>query len=89
MICGFNPFSGWGLRRAFAKYVGRPVFPPQTQRMLSERRLRDWVALLGFEVANVLAISALPMAGRAPNLDAPPAETRYRRRPALRPGATS
>ena len=34
MICGFNPLSGWGVRRAFAHYVGRPVFPPQTQRML-------------------------------------------------------
>jgi SAM-dependent methyltransferase len=53
MICGFNPFSGWGLRRAFAKYVRRPVFPPRTQRLLSERRLRDWVALLGFDVDSV------------------------------------
>jgi len=53
MICGFNPFSGWGIRRAFARCVGRPVFPPQTQRMLSERRLRDWVALLGLDVDNV------------------------------------
>src|SRR6202142_1225286 len=40
MICGFNPFSGWGVRRAFAKHVRRPAFPPQTQRMLSERRRR-------------------------------------------------
>jgi len=40
MICGFNPFSGWGVRRAFAQYFGRPVFPPQTRRLLSERRLR-------------------------------------------------
>ena len=53
MICGFNPFSGWGLRRAFANYVRRPVFPPRTQRLLSERRLRDWVALLGFDVDSV------------------------------------
>jgi SAM-dependent methyltransferase len=53
MICGFNPFSVWGLRRAFAKYVRRPVFPPRTQRLLSERRLRDWVALLGFDVDSV------------------------------------
>src|ERR1700688_1052420 len=50
MICGFNPFSGWGARRAFGQYFGRPAFPPGTQRMLSERRLRDWVALLGFDV---------------------------------------
>jgi SAM-dependent methyltransferase len=53
MICGFNPYSGWGARRKFAQYFrGRP-FPPDTRRMLSERRLRDWVALLGFDVDSV------------------------------------
>ncbi len=66
MICGFNPFSGWGVRRAFADSVGRPVFPPQTQRMLSERRLRDWVALLGFDVDSVYGyLGLLPTKGRA------------------------
>jgi SAM-dependent methyltransferase len=65
MICGFNPFSGWGVRRAFAKHLGRPAFPPQTQRMLSERRLRDWVALLGFDVDNVYGyLGLLPTNGR-------------------------
>ena len=53
MICGFNPFSGWGARRLFAQFFGRAVFPPETRRMLSERRLRDWVALLGFDVDSV------------------------------------
>ncbi len=57
MICGFNPFSGWGVRRAFAKYVRRPVFPPRTQRLLSERRLRDWVALLGLRCGQRLRLS--------------------------------
>jgi SAM-dependent methyltransferase len=67
MICGFNPFSGWGARRLFAQYVGRPAFPPQTQRMLSERRLRDWVALLGFDVDNVYGyLGLLPVTGRTP-----------------------
>jgi len=67
MICGFNPFSGWGVRRAFAHYVGRPVFPPQTQRMLSERRLRDWVAVLGFDVDSVYGyLGLLPTKGRMP-----------------------
>src|SRR5260370_7899635 len=28
MICGFNPFSGWGVRRAFTRVRGRPAFPP-------------------------------------------------------------
>jgi SAM-dependent methyltransferase len=65
MICGFNPFSGWGLRRAFARYVGRPAFPPQARRMLSERRLRDWVALLGFDVDSVYGyLGLLPTKGR-------------------------
>jgi SAM-dependent methyltransferase len=73
MICGFNPFSGWGIRRAFAKFVGRSVFPPQTRRMLSERRLRDWVALLGFDVDSVYGyLGLLPTKGPLPRADARP-----------------
>jgi SAM-dependent methyltransferase len=53
MLCGFNPFSGWGVRRLFGQHLGRPAFPPHTRRMLSERRLRDWVALLGFDVDSI------------------------------------
>jgi SAM-dependent methyltransferase len=78
MICGFNPFSGWGARRMFAHYFGRRAFPPQMQRMLSERRLRDWVALLGFDVDSVTGyLGMLPLAGRA----------EPRPRPALTAGA--
>jgi len=66
MICGFNPFSGWGARRALSRLFGRPAFPPGTRRMLSERRLRDWVALLGFDVDGVYGyLSSLPVKGRA------------------------
>jgi SAM-dependent methyltransferase len=66
MICGFNPFSGWGARRALGRLFGRPEFPPRTQRMLSERRLRDWVALLGFDVDGVYGyLGSLPLKGRA------------------------
>jgi SAM-dependent methyltransferase len=65
MICGFNPFSGWGARRLFGRYFGRPAFPPDTQRMISERRLRDWVALLGFDVDSVYGyLGMLPLKGR-------------------------
>src|SRR6204780_92749 len=64
LICGFNPFSGWGARRLFGQYFGRPAFPPGTQRMLSERRLRDWVALLGFDVDSVHGyLGFLPLKG--------------------------
>jgi len=65
LICGFNPFSGWGARHVFSQYFGRPAFPPGTQRMLSERRLRDWVALLGFDVDAVRGyLGFLPLTGR-------------------------
>ena len=64
MICGFNPYSGWGARRLFGRYFGRPAFPPHTQRILSERRLRDWVALLGFDVDSVHGyLGFLPLKG--------------------------
>jgi SAM-dependent methyltransferase len=67
MICGFNPFSGWGIRRAFAQRFGRQAFPPQAERLLSERRLRDWVALLGFDVDSVYGyLGLLPTKGRRP-----------------------
>jgi SAM-dependent methyltransferase len=89
MICGFNPFSGWGARRVFARYLGRPAFPPGTQRMLSERRLRDWVALLGFDVDSVYGyLSLLPLKGRAPRLsDAGTPVLEARPRAALTAGA--
>jgi len=81
MICGFNPFSGWGARRLFARYLRRPAFPPQTRRMLSERRLRDWVALLDFEIADVYGyLGPLPMAGGGSH------EVQYRPRTALTAG---
>ncbi len=53
MICGFNPWSAWGARRLFARSMRRCAFPPQTRRLLTEGRLRDWVALLGFDVDQV------------------------------------
>jgi SAM-dependent methyltransferase len=46
VVAGFNPFSLWGLRRAFA---GRRGEPPWQGHYLSVPRLRDWFALLGCE----------------------------------------
>ena len=43
---GFRPWSLWGLRAA-ASGTG---YPPGINRLLSERRLRDWLLLLGYEV---------------------------------------
>lgn len=89
MICGFNPWSGWGVRRLFAQRLRRPPFPPGIRRLLAERRLRDWMALLDFEVNAVHGyLGALPLAARQRAADpgaqdAPP----RRRRPALTSGA--
>lgn len=46
IACGFNPLGPWGLRHL----ASRGRFPPTGERLLSERRLRDWLRLLGFEV---------------------------------------
>jgi SAM-dependent methyltransferase len=88
IICGFNPWSGWGVRRVFARGFRRSLFPPQTRRLLAERRLRDWVALLDFEVVDVYGyLGMLPVAGRRrPAGDAPAHEPAYRRRAALTAG---
>ncbi len=48
IVLGFRPFSMWGTRNLFA---GRG-FPPGTERFLSERRVRDWLKLLGFEIVD-------------------------------------
>jgi SAM-dependent methyltransferase len=81
LICGFNPWSGWGLRRLLARSLDRPVFPPDIQRMLSEMRLKDWVALLGMDVQKVSGyLGLVPWAG-------PVAAQAYRPRPAVMCGA--
>jgi SAM-dependent methyltransferase len=63
LICGFNPLSGWGMRRLFARSLRGSVFPPQTRRLLTAGRLRDWVAVLGFDVDRVSGyLSPFPLA---------------------------
>lgn len=47
LVLGFRPLSAWGLRAA----ASRHGFPPGLRRLLSERRIRDWLGLLGYEVA--------------------------------------
>lgn len=47
LILGFRPLSLWGLRAA----ANRSGFPPGLRRLLREGRIRDWLRLLGYEVA--------------------------------------
>jgi SAM-dependent methyltransferase len=48
LLAGFNPHSLWGLRRRFA----RPdTVGPWHGRFIALNRIKDWLALLGFELA--------------------------------------
>ena len=47
ILFGFNPWGLWGLWRLFARRSGRV---PWCGRFISQRRLCDWLSLLGFEV---------------------------------------
>lgn len=49
MVMGFAPWSFVGLRRA----LGRGGWPPGIKRLVTERRLRDWLSLLNFDVTDV------------------------------------
>jgi SAM-dependent methyltransferase len=48
IICAFSPWSPWGARH----HLASGQFPPPAARMLSERRTRDWLSLLGFEIVS-------------------------------------
>ncbi|MBS1201238.1 MAG: hypothetical protein H6R27_1916 [Proteobacteria bacterium] len=46
VVLGFEPLGSWAMRGRFT----RGGFPPGTARLLSERRLADWLKLLGLDV---------------------------------------
>ncbi len=47
VILGFEPLGPWAVRHR----LSRGGFPPDLARVLSERRVADWLKLLGLEVA--------------------------------------
>ncbi len=46
IVMGFRPWSLWGLRAR----ASRNGFPPSMRRVLSQRRVQEWLELLGYEV---------------------------------------
>jgi len=68
LILGFNPWSLWGLRSALGP--GRREVP-WNGRFVSLLRVKDWLALLGFDV------SAGRLAGYAPPIDNPNVRRRF------------
>lgn len=67
VISGFNPLSLWGAKRACSKRVDYPW----NGAFLSQPRIKDWLALLGFEVM------AWHMACYAPPLRSPTWRARF------------
>jgi len=57
LISGFNPFSTWGaalaLRNLFSNQKSQPRTFPWDGKFIGLTRLKDWLALLGFEVVSV------------------------------------
>jgi SAM-dependent methyltransferase len=49
LVLGFRPWGLWGMKRR----ASRRGFPPGIKRTLSERRVRDWLELLGYDVVSV------------------------------------
>ncbi len=49
VVIGFNPWSSFGVRRSLSNHR----FPPGVRGFISERRLCDWLRLLGFEIGGV------------------------------------
>jgi SAM-dependent methyltransferase len=61
IIVGFNPWSLWGLRRAFD---GTREEYPWCGRFINLPRLKDWLALLGFDVSAGRVAGYLPPVSR-------------------------
>ncbi len=57
LIMGFNPWSLWGAWRLFGRGRGRV---PWCGQFISQRRLHDWLSLLGFELELAMPLMFRP-----------------------------
>ena len=62
VIVGFNPWGLWGLRSRLTRWCGRL---PWCGRFLGVSRLRDWLALLGFDTLAVQPLCYRPPVNHA------------------------
>ena len=62
VICGFNRWSLWGLRRFLKRGVSRA---PWNGRFLSIHQVQDWTRLLGMELTSAESVFYRPPVGRA------------------------
>ena len=62
IICGFNRWSVWGLRRFLKRGVRRA---PWNGRFLSIHQVQDWTRLLGLELTSAESVFYRPPVGQA------------------------
>ena len=62
VICGFNRWSLWGLRRFLKRGASRA---PWNGRFLSIHQVQDWTRLLGMELTSAESVFYRPPVGRA------------------------
>jgi len=65
LIMGFNPYGLWGLWRLLYGWRRRI---PWTGRFISQARLRDWLALLGFDTVSCRPVFFRPPSQRLANV---------------------
>jgi SAM-dependent methyltransferase len=67
VILGFNPVSLWGLRRLFSRRARRAV--PWNANFIGLRRIKDWLALMHFEITGGSMLYYRPPMTKSPLLD--------------------
>lgn len=60
IISGFNPLSAWGAYALIKRLLSKQVAYPWYGRFIGLNRLKDWLALLGFEVLTVQTCCHVP-----------------------------
>ena len=60
IISGFNPISAWGACAFIKKLFCKQLNYPWHARLIGLNRLKDWLALLGFEVVSVRSCCHVP-----------------------------
>lgn len=61
LLAAFNPLSLWGLKH----WLGKPHGYPWNGRFVSLARIKDWLALLGFELVSGRMVCYAPPVNRA------------------------
>jgi SAM-dependent methyltransferase len=60
VISGFNHLSLWGATAGFKKIISSRISYPWNGKFIGLTRLKDWLALLGFEVVSVEMCCHIP-----------------------------